>query len=170
MRNVIAVLAVLALMLPQVASALECLIPSIQRDYWWHKERPETYVLALGGFTELRRAPKAGVSHAEVDLQAKIKVWTARFSGFTASRHAFDQPFETEAILVFPNYSFIAGGADTAAEVRTLPTQTGLVWLMKTERGYQATSGLCQGIVDTDPANVKPALRCLRGGHCPKSD
>jgi hypothetical protein len=168
MRYEMAVVAILAATLPQTARALECLMPSIQRDYWSYKEQKETYVLALGGFSDLKRSGKAGVGDVEVAPALDFEVWTARFTGSMASRRAFDKPFETEVTLIFPDYSVIGGGYDSSGEVERLSGKTGLVWMMQVPGGYRAVSGLCSQMVDTDPDHVKPALRCLRGGHCPK--
>lgn len=165
-----AVIAALAATLPLPVSALECLIPSIQRDYWWYEEQPGTYVLALGELSDLKRSDKARVGDVKVAPALDFEVWTARFTGFRASRRAFDQPFETEVTLIFPDFSVIAGGYDTSAEVERLPGKTGLVWLMQVKDGFRAMSGLCSEVIDPDPANVKPALRCLRGSYCPKPD
>lgn len=165
-----AVAAALMMALPAPAIALECLVPSIPRDYWWYKEQPETYVLALGGFSDLKRSHKADLGDVQVAPALDFEVWTARFTGFRASRRAFDKPFEAEVTLIFPDYSVIGGGYDTSAEVERLLGKNGLVWLKQTENGYQASSGMCSEVIDTDPASVKPALRCLRGGFCPKPD
>jgi hypothetical protein len=170
MRKMIAVAAALTLALSLPASALECLVPSIQRDYWGHKERPETYVLALGGFSDLKLSREGNLGDIDMAPALDFEVWTARFTGFRASRRAFDKPFETEVTLVFPDYSVIGGGYDSSGEVERLPGKTGLVWLMQMPDGYRAVSYLCGEVIDTDPANVKPALRCLRGGYCPNPD
>lgn len=170
MRKVMAVVATMAATLPQPVKALECLIPSIQRDYWWHKERPETYVLVLGHFSDLKRSDKSHAGDVDASPARDYGVWTAQFTGFRASRRAFDQPFAAEVTLIFPDFSFIAGGNDTSGEVERLPGRIGLVWLKQVEDGYQARSGLCAEVIDIDPAHVKPALRCLRGGYCPKPD
>jgi len=70
--------------------------------------------------------------------------------------------------LVFPDYSFIGGGRDTAWLADDLSGQTGLVWLLQTDQRYEVTPGPCSSeIVDTNQDNVKPLLRCLRGGYCP---
>lgn len=149
--------------------ALECLVPSVERDYWWYQKQPETYVLAHGGFTDLKKADRARVGPINVAPALAYEVWTGRFVGFLASRRAFDKPFETEVTLIFPDYSVIGGGSDTSVEVEYIAERTGLVWLMKTEGGYQARASICSGVVDTDAEHVKPALRCLRNGYCPKS-
>ncbi len=170
MRNVMAAVTMLAATLPQSVSALECLIPSIQRDYWWHKEQTETYVLALGQFSDLKRLRKARVGDVDVSPAQNYEVWTGRFTGFQASRRAFDQPFATEVALIFPDFSNIGGGSHTAYQVEQMPGKTGLVWLMQVEDGYRATAEICDELIDADPTHVKPALRCLRGGYCPKPD
>jgi len=152
------------------ANALECLVHSVARDYWRHNESAETLVLALGRFTDIKLSRDEVTVAPEVELNAKYEVWTAGFQGFLASRKAFDKPFEARVTLNVPDCSFIAGGSDGSGEIERLPGKTGLVWLLQTPDGDQATSGLCDSIIDTDPANVKPALRCLRGGFCPNPD
>lgn len=168
-KTAVIVLAI-SLVVHTPANALECLIYSISREYWWRKESAETFVLAQGEFTDIKRSHDEVTVAPEVGLNAEYEVWTAQFRGFLASSKAFDRPFEARVTLIFPDYSFVGGGSDTSFEIELLPGKTGLVWLLQTPDGYQATSGLCASIIDTDPANVKPALRCLRGGFCPKPD
>ncbi len=97
-----------------------------------------------------------------------FEIWKAEFQGFKASRKAFDQPFETEVTLTFPDYSFLGGGSDSARMVDRLVGQTGLTWLEKASEGYELTAKDCWPMIDTDPQSVKSALRCLNGGYCPK--
>jgi hypothetical protein len=149
-------------------SALECLIPSIQRDYWWYEERPETFILVYGQFSNLQLTESVETKETSDGFQAGRQVFLADFAGFKPSRRAFDQPFSTKVTLVFPDESFIGGGSNTSVDAEALPRMVGLVWLMQTDSGYEATASSCSDIVDADPANVKPALRCLRGGYCPK--
>ena len=161
-------LAALFLSLPQGAVALQCVPTTVSQDYWWHQESEETFVLVHGAFSGLDLREAAETSYGDEEMRPGRAVYSARFEGFLPSQRAFDQPFATDVTLVFPDYSHIGGGSDTARAAETLPGQVGLVWLMQTDQGYEVTHGICSGIIDTDPASVKPALRCLRGGFCPK--
>ena len=155
----------------QPALALECDYNySIQQDYWWHKQSPDSYIMVQGGFFDIKLVE--AIEYAEIGekVQTGREVYSARFEGFRASRRAFDQPFSTMVKLVFPDFGFLGGGSDSAWMAEKLPGSTGLVWLMETSEGYEVMPGPCDGgVVDTDPANVKPMLRCLRGGYCPKT-
>ncbi len=51
MAGVVAGLAALSV---APAIALECVATSIHQHYWWHEESPETYVLVLGAFSDLK--------------------------------------------------------------------------------------------------------------------
>ena len=153
----------------QPAYALECLVPSVQRDYWWHKESSESYTLVLGEFSNLKPTDKSHTKDVDVSPALEYVVWRADFKGFKASLRAFDQPFETEVTLILPDFSRAVGG-DMAYLVDFLPGKTGLVWMMESQDGFRATAELCSEFIDTNPANLEPALRCLRGGYCPKPD
>lgn len=170
MRNLLRALAVALALLPVPARALECLEATIQRQYWWYKARPEAYVLALGRFTNITLVEDVRSRETAEGWVEGRAVFQAEFEGFRASRRAFDQPFAIPARLVFPDYDYIAGGSQSSGIVERLPEMTGLVWFRQTEAGYEATDGLCSPIIDVDPASVRPALRCRRGGHCPKPD
>lgn len=170
MKRRSAIAGMIAAVLPMQVNALECLIPTIQREYWSHKAAPDTYVLALGEFLDLKQIRQPKLVDVQVAPALDYEVWVARFKGHRASRHAFDQPFETEVTLIFPDFSVIAGGSDTSGQVERMSGKGGLVWLMESSDGYRAIAGLCSDLIDTDPADVKPALRCLRGGVCPKPD
>lgn len=152
--------AVLAGLTPLPALALSCAEYSIRDSYWYRDAQAASYVLVLGSLSDLVRTSATGPNGAEV--------WTARFQGHKASTRAFDQPFEAEVRLVFPDFSLIGGGYDTAAAAEWLPGQTGLIWLKLTDGGHELTAELCQPLVDTDPASIKPALNCLAGRWCPK--
>ncbi len=168
MQTMMAFLATALIVTTQPVAALECQYGTVSSDYWWHKARSETYVLVWGGFFDLGKSQADAVNPGNVEFGAEVEVWTATFKGFRASRRAFDQPFETEVTLVFPDFSFIGGGHNTAGDAERLPGKTGLVWLEQTEDGYRVISELCASVIDTNAENVKPALRCLRGGYCPK--
>ena len=150
----------------QVA-ALECLVSSVERDYWWYKEQPGTFALVYGQFSNLQLIESVETKETSEEFQVGRQVYLADFIGFKPSRRAFDQPFSTEVTLVFPDESFIGGGHDTSVLAEALPRKVGLVWLREMGTGYEALASSCSEIVDTDPASIKPALRCLRGGHCP---
>lgn len=165
MRGLLAGLAMA--LVPGSAVALSCEEYSIESAYWYHARQEASYVLALGAFGELTLIERVATRDTGDDYQAGVTVYSARFEGFTASRRAFDQPFEAEVRLVFPDFSIFGGGHDSAAAAESLAGITGLVWLQKTEAGYQLTADLCAPQIDGDPASVKPALRCLRGGSCP---
>jgi hypothetical protein len=168
MRKLFVTIAAAIVAVPLPAAALECLEYSVQSSYWWHKEQPETYILANGLFTDVKRM-KTVASRTTADAFVPGRaIYSAKFEGFRASRRAFDQPFTAEVTLVFPDYSFMGGGYDTSSYLERLPGSSGLVWLQEDGSRYQVTADLCMPLIDTDPASVKPALRCLRGGHCPK--
>ncbi len=167
MRRKLAV-AVLAGLLPGPAAALSCAEYSVTDTYWYHTDRPETFVLALGTFQDFQLIKATSAKALPQDASQGHSVYSARFEGFRASANAFDQPFSTEVTLAFPDFSAIGGGSDTAELAIMLPGMTGLVWLMETSRGYEATVELCTIFIDPDPASVKPALDCLGGRHCPR--
>jgi hypothetical protein len=153
---------------PGAAAALSCAEYSIRGAYWYHEESPKTFVLVQGAFSDLTLVEASATETTYQEIRPGQAVYSARFQGFRASRRAFDQPFETEVTLVFPDFSMIGGGYDSAAAVNWLPEQSGLVWLTQTEAGYSLTAELCAPVIDSDPESVKPALQCLRGGYCPK--
>lgn len=161
--------AVLAALLPEAATALSCAEYSISDTYWYHQERPETFVLAQGAFLDLELIEAMKSDYTKDPVQNGRTVYSARFEGFLASAKGFDKAFSAPVTLIFPDFSLIGGGYDTAAIADNLPGTTGLVWLMETDGFYQATAGLCDVFIDTDPASVKPALDCLSGRRCPKS-
>lgn len=168
MRKLFVTIAAALVAVPLPAASLECDEYSIQSSYWWHKEQAEVYILANGSFTQLKRI-KTVASRSTADaFEPGRAIYSARFEGFRASRRAFDQPFTAEVTLVFPDYSFIGGGYDTSSYAERLAGTSGLVWLQEDGSGYQVTADLCTPLIDTDPASVKPALRCLRGGQCQK--
>lgn len=163
-------LAVLVLsMAPGAALALSCEAYSITNAYWFHADRAETYVLVQGAFADLKLVEKVASKTTADAIEPGRTVYSARFEGFGASARAFDQPFSAEVTLVFPDFSLIGGGYDTAAAAEGLAGTSGLVWLQEGGSGYQAAVELCQPLIDTDPASVKPALRCLAGRYCPRS-
>lgn len=168
MRKLFVTIAAAFVAMPLPAAALECLEYSIQSSYWWHKEQPETYILANGFFTDLKRIKAVGSRTTADTFVPGRAIHSARFEGFCASPRVFDQPCTAEVTLVFPDYSFIGGGYDTSFYLERLAGTSGLVWLQEDGSVYRVTADLCTPLIDTDPASVKPALRCLRGGHCPK--
>ncbi|MBN8629954.1 MAG: hypothetical protein J0L76_03755 [Rhodobacterales bacterium] len=158
-------LAALMALSPVPAVALSCEEYSIRDAYWRYQAAEETYVLVFGAFLDLKKTRAKAEGYP-----GGAEVWTAKFTGHGFSRRAFDKPFETGVTLIFPDFSDIAGGYNTADLADWLPGKRGLVWLKKTAAGYQLAAGLCQPLLDTKAANVKPALQCLRGGYCPKSN
>ena len=150
------------------AAALECVYGSIQEEFWRAEKSSATYTLVSGRFSNLQLVESIKTKETSDGFQAGRQVFIADFTGFKPSRTAFDQPFSAQVRLVFPDESFIGGGHDTSGEAERLPDQVGLVWLLHTEAGYQASASSCSGIMDTEPSHVKPLLRCLRGGYCPK--
>ena len=166
MRRAWAVAAVVTL-LPGAATALSCAEYSVSDSYWYYKERPETFVLASGTFFDLELVSSSATEFAGEELKQGRKVYSARFEGFRASSWAFDQPFSAPVTLIFPDFS-VYGGYDSAVQAKSLPGEAGLVWLMQTDDGYQATVELCEVFIDKDPASTKPALACLAGRRCPK--
>lgn len=168
MRKLFMTIAAALVAVPLPAAALECDEYSIQSTYWWYKERAEVYVLAQGAFTDLKLIKAVRSRATANEFEPGQEIYSARFEGFRASRRAFDQPFTAEVTLVFPDFSFIGGGYDTSAAAERLAGVSGLVWLQQDGSRYQLSAELCLPVIDTDPASVKPALRCLRGGHCPK--
>lgn len=163
-------IAALTVMLhPGAALALSCEAYSIRNAYWFHVDRAETYVLVQGAFADLKLVEKIASKTTADAIEPGRTVYSARFEGFGASPRAFDQPFTAEVTLVFPDFSFIGGGYDTAAAAEGLAGTSGLVWLQESGSGYQAAAELCLPLIDSDPASVKPALRCLSGRSCPRS-
>jgi hypothetical protein len=159
---------VLAALLPIEAAALslECAEYDIRTAFWEYQNDEETYLLVQGEFLDVKPAFPDDLSQADK--------FQARFSGYRASRRAFDRPFEADVILDFsfvavfledpPSANDIARLASEVSEVKGL---NGLIWLVQTEAGYKAREGWCWPLIDTDPASVNPALQCLRGGICP---
>ncbi|CAN1532671.1 hypothetical protein MCELHM10_01452 [Paracoccaceae bacterium] len=169
MRKILAFFCAAALALTVApAIALECKEPSFSRGYWWYEEQPGTYVLALGSFSDLKLVEATPTEITEEEMRAGRTVYSALFTGFRASTWAFDQPFTTNASLIFPDYGIYGGGYDSVGQAEGLPGTIGLVWFLQADQNFEATAELCDVIIDTDTANVKRALRCLRGGHCPK--
>lgn len=164
-----ALVGIVMLLTPGTALALTCEQYSIRNAYWLYSDRAETFVLAQGAFTELKLVEKVATRSTADATEPGRTVYSARFEGFRASRRAFDQPFTAEVTLVFRDFSFIGGGYDTAAAAEGLAGTFGLVWLQENGSGYQVAADLCLPLIDTDPASVKPALRCLSGGYCPRS-
>ena len=152
---------VLAALLPLQAVALSCVEYSIRGAFWSHQHREGTYLLVRGEFLDIRPAFPGDKTRAD---------WfRVRVSGHTASRKAFDQPFEADVMADFSDATVITGDIRLSAErASELAGMVGLIWLRKTETGYEAKDSLCWPLVDTDPASVKPALRCLRGSYCPR--
>jgi hypothetical protein len=168
MRGQVAAVLVASFALAGPVSALECLVPSVERDYWWYQEQPGAFTLVYGQFSNLQLIESVETRETSDGFQAGRLVFRADFTGFKPSRRAFDQPFSTRVTLVFPDESFIGGGFDTSGHAEALPQKVGLVWLQQTASGYEASASSCSDIVDTDRASIKPALRCLRGSYCPK--
>lgn len=159
MRGALAL--ILALALPGPVLALSCQEPDIHRSWWQHADAPETYVLALGAFTDLR--------DPDYDMDADTVTWQATFAGHTASARGFDQPFATSVTIRDRLFSQIAGaGGDPLRLGRGLPGLTGLVFLRQTADGHALDTALCVPVIDTDPAHVGPALECLNGRRCPR--
>jgi hypothetical protein len=169
MRHVLAFLgaAVLAAK-PYPAQALECELSSIQREYWWHKEQLETYVLAYGSLVDIESVDDDTKSTSG-GTETKGRTSSARFVGYLASRNAFDQPFEADVTLIFDDfYMFGADASDMARYLEGLSGTVGLVWMKDTSSGYEIDDELCADMVNTDAAQIKPALRCLSGRYCPE--
>jgi hypothetical protein len=169
MRHILAFLgaAVLAAM-PRPALALECELSSIQREYWWHKEQPETYILVYGTLVDIESVRDDSKSTSG-GANTNRRLSTAKFVGFRASRNAFDQPLETDVTLIFDDfYMFGADANDMARYLEGLSGTVGLVWMKETASGHEIDDELCADMVNTDVAQIKPALRCLSGRFCPK--
>jgi hypothetical protein len=150
------------------AAALSCDDHDVRKAYWEHQEARESYLLVHGTLSNLRRTEAEGVNLPPIPLARGVEVWSADIKGFRASPQAFDQPFEAEVTLIFPDYRGIGGGTDTAHAVNWLPGETGLVWLRNSENGYQLMAGLCRPLIDTDPESMIPALDCVNGHNCPR--
>jgi hypothetical protein len=151
----------LAVLAAGPAAALSCMVPSPQATYWRHQDAAETYVAAYGSFGGL-----FGFRH---DRAADRVTFVATFIGHTAAGDGFTRPFEARVEIVQPLWTGIAGGGgDPKALANWLPGQTGIVYLEKTGSGYRLTADICNGLIDTDADSVKPTLRCLRGGRCPR--
>jgi hypothetical protein len=156
-----AVLALALALAAGPAAALSCLEPDARGTFWQHQDRPETFVAALGRFDDLRRL--------SLDRKADRELWRARFVGHTASARAFDRPFAAEVTIEQPLWTLIAGGGiEPGSLARWLPGATGIVYLQRDGTGYRLTAELCRGLLDTDPASIRPTLACLAGRHCPR--
>jgi hypothetical protein len=143
--------------------ALSCEEYSITAAYWRHADAPETYVLVHGTFADPR-----DVRH---DAALDLVTWHARFSGNRASARAFDQPFSADVRVVHRLHSAIFGTeSDPESAGRGLRGETGLVFLRKTADGYEVETALCVPLVDTDRSNIRRALNCLNGRHCPRGN
>lgn len=143
------------------AVALSCLAPSPQGTFWQHQDRPETFVAALGAFDDLHLVRR--------EKAADREVWRARFTGHLASARAFDRPFEAEVTIVQPLWTRIAGGGvEPGALARGLPGQRGIVYLQMDGAGWRIEAEICRGLIDTDPASIRPTLACLAGRRCPR--
>jgi hypothetical protein len=150
----------LATLLPREAAALDCVVYDIKTAYHEFADNPESYLLVFGRMENLRPAFPGDTRRADD--------YAARFTGFTASPRAFDRPFQADVAVDFSQLSLLTGETGLAPEAAAeVDGQDGLIWLEVTDTGYRARYNLCWPLVDTDPASVKPALRCLRGGHCP---
>jgi hypothetical protein len=104
------------------ALALTCETVSPQDVFWTFQDREETYVAALGAFSDLRK-----LRHDRAKDQV---IWRATFRGHRAGDKEFDVPFVAEVEIVQPLWTAIFGpGGDTDALARTLPGQTGIVYL-----------------------------------------
>ncbi len=160
----------LVALLPLRGMALECSDYSIRASYWSFKALPDTYQLVLGEFSNLRKVvEQEAVVETGGGIKDGFEIWEGKIKGFTASRSAFDQPFEAIVTLEFPEEYLMGGSLPSSGELESLRDVTGLVWLKETEAGYSLTSGLCWPMIDPDPASVKKVLRCMNGGYCPKS-
>ena len=153
-------LVVLAALQPTMAAALECIEYDIRTAYHEYASKPERYTLVFGQLDDFRRAFPAD--------SAQPYIYVARFTGLGASRRAFDRAFQTDVTVDFSELRLTGETGMDPASAEELTVGTGLVWLEQTDKGYSAAYSLCWPIVDTDPASVKSALRCLRGGFCPK--
>ena len=168
MRQVLATTLCGMFLAASAAQAMICEPQSVVADFWRYQERAEAYLPVWGKFTKISQSGKGKADLSTLGAETKFSVYTATFTGFRATGTGFDDPFETEVTLVFPDFSMIGGGYDTADAVDQLPGLEGLVWLMQTGDGYQVTAELCSLLIDTDPAHQKPLLQCLDGGDCPK--
>jgi len=162
MRVLVSVLAAAMLALPSSqAAALSCMKYDIRQAWWAHVDAPQTYVLVRGSFSDLRDP-----HHDRANDQV---IWRATFAGMKASARAFDQPFAAEVTITHHLFSVIAGGDGSPDALgQGLPGVEGLVFLRKTAGGHAIDTALCVPIIDTDPANVGPALDCLNGRRCPR--
>ncbi len=158
----------LAALQPVQALALECNDNSIRSAYWFYKVQADTYQLALGEFSNLRKVDEQEPIMDDDGLTDGFEIWEGTFSGFTASRGAIDKPFEARVTLELPDNAFIGGALPSSSQLNSLQDAMGLVWLRETEAGYRLIGELCMPLIDTNPASIKPTLRCLNGGYCPK--
>jgi hypothetical protein len=146
---------------PGLARALACEEYSIQTAYWWHQESADRYVLALGQFSDL--------TFQRHDKAKDRVIWTARFTGHTASSRAFDKPFEAQVTITDNLYSAIEGSTPPIDRLSiNLEKLRGLVFLKETAAGYTVATELCDPMIDTEPSHVRQALACLAGRRCPK--
>lgn len=149
------------------AVALSCDRFGIHGTYILMQGSTVQMLLAHGKFSDLQPVTIAAADRPPVILASGFETWSAQFTGYIGSPTGFDQPVSAQVTLILPDYSGI-GGTDTAAAVVWLPEKTGLVWLSETTSGYQLFANPCQNLIDTDPASVPLALRCLQGDDWPK--
>lgn len=171
MRILTALILSFSLVAPQSARALECveyIFDYELRDaYWEHQLSDKEYLLVYGALRDLEFTEKLEPESSE-SFDLPVEIWTAKFEGNKASPRAFDQPFVANVTISITDGTNVAGGGSAANAVGYLQDRNGLLWLEVTDDGYHAFSGLCGSSLDEDPSHVKPALRCLRGGYCPK--
>jgi hypothetical protein len=162
MRRVFALIAAAMLALTgSQAAALSCMPFGIRDAYWRHADAPENYVLVHGRFSVLR--------DGRHDTAQDQVIWKATFTGMSASARAFDQPFSAEVTITDHLFTGIAGGDyPPDALAKGLPGLEGLVFLRETADGAAIETALCQPIIDTEPADIGPALDCLNHRNCPR--
>jgi hypothetical protein len=159
MRVVVA--ALLSLLPCSQAAALSCNEYDFDETYWQHMDAPDTYLLVYGGFSNLRDLRR--------DKANDRVVWRATFTGMKASARSFDQPFSAPVTVTVDLYSQVFEKAPDPQEMTEhLLNGTGLVFLQEAADGLAISTGLCDPAIDTDPENVRLALRCLNNRHCPR--
>lgn len=163
MRRAVIALALALAFGPRPAAALSCLAMTPQDVFHVHDDAEATFVAVLGSFGPLKQVRHDGARDRVI--------WRATVRGHTASGRGFDQPFAAEVEVIQPLWSAVAGGGvDHAYLGIWLPGLTGIVYLERRGAGYRLTGDICRGMIDTDPASIRPTLLCLTGRRCPRSN
>jgi hypothetical protein len=146
---------------PLPARALDCAEYNLESDFWGHKNRPETFELVYGAFSDLR--------NPRFDAAADTATWDATFNGFRGGERAFDIPLQTQVTIADRlGTGILEDNPDPMRLGTTMDAQAGLVFLEQSTAGYLATTSYCWPMINPNPDDVARALDCLNGRRCPK--